>query len=98
MGRQRRRFAFVAAGAVSLAAIALGGSLPMDAIEPNARGEAPAARTGPVVPVFDAVVRENRMPKPGTAPSLHPGAPLAVPPSPPLATTATSARPVSLYR
>ncbi|WP_405489223.1 anti-sigma factor family protein [Streptomyces sp. NBC_00096] len=97
-GRQRRRFAFVAAGAVSLAAIALGGSLPMDAIEPNARGEAPAARTGPVVPVFDAVVRENRMPKPATGPTFHPGAPLAVPPSPPLTTTSASARPVSLSR
>ncbi|MEV6651312.1 zf-HC2 domain-containing protein [Streptomyces sp. NPDC051219] len=35
-----RRFAFAAAGAVSLAAIALGGALPLDAtVEPRARGE-----------------------------------------------------------
>ncbi|WP_430625708.1 anti-sigma factor family protein [Streptomyces sp. NBC_01264] len=97
VGRQRRRFAFVAAGAVSLAAIALGGSLPMEAVEPNARGEAPAARTGPVVPVFDAVVREKRLPKPGVIPTLHPAAPLA-PPAPSRPTTSASARPVSLYR
>lgn len=100
VGRPRRRFAFVAAGAVSLAAIALGGSLPMEAIEPHARGEAPAARTGPVVPVVDAVVRENRLPKPGTVPTLRPVAPLGSSPSPsPSHTTASaSARPVSLYR
>lgn len=98
VGRQRRRFAFVAAGAVSLAAIALGGTLPMEAIEPNARGEAPAARTGPVVPVVDAVVRENRMPKPGTVPTLRSVTPLAASPSPSLNTASSSARPVSLYR
>ncbi|MFF1415322.1 anti-sigma factor family protein [Streptomyces sp. NPDC058289] len=96
VGRQRRRFAFVAAGAVSLAAIALGGSLPMEAVEPNARGEAPAARTGPVVPVVDAVVRENRLPKPGTVPTLRPVSPLAASPAPSRPTG--SAHPVSLYR
>ncbi|MFD5144115.1 anti-sigma factor family protein [Streptomyces sp. NPDC058401] len=96
VGRQRRRFAFVAAGAVSLAAIALGGSLPMETIEPNARGEAPAARTGPVVPVVDAVVRENRLPKPGTVPTLRSVTPLASSPVPSRPTA--SARPVSLYR
>ncbi|CAM5570616.1 membrane protein [Streptomyces avidinii] len=95
VGRSRRRLAFVAAGAVSLAAIALGGSLPLDAIEPNARGEAPAARTGPVVPVFDAVARENRIPSPGVVPRLPSSAPLAAP-SPSL--TPVSAQPVSLSR
>ncbi|WP_330298414.1 zf-HC2 domain-containing protein [Streptomyces sp. NBC_00503] len=94
-GRSRRRFAFVAAGAVSLAAIALGGSLPMDAVEPNTRGDAPAARTGPVVSVFDAVARENRIPRPGTVPTLRPEPPLAS--TSPTATPA-SARPVSLSR
>ncbi|MGW1776872.1 anti-sigma factor family protein [Streptomyces sp. NPDC002104] len=99
VGRQRRRFAFVAAGAVSLAAIALGGSLPIETVEPNARGEAPAARPGPVVPVFDAVVRENGLPKPGTIPTLHPVSPLASPSaSPSRPATTASARPVSLYR
>ncbi|MET9469612.1 zf-HC2 domain-containing protein [Streptomyces sp. NPDC006544] len=97
VGRSRRRLAFVAAGAVSLAAIALGGSLPLDAIEPNARGEAPAARTGPVVPVFDAVARENRIPSPGVVPSLSGAAPL-VPTSPPPASASASAHPVSLSR
>lgn len=96
VGRQRRRFAFVAAGAVSLAAIALGGSLPIEPVEPNARGEAPAARTGPVVPVVDAAVRENRLPKPGAVPTLRPVTPLAASPSPSRPTA--SARPVSLYR
>ncbi|MBT2471391.1 zf-HC2 domain-containing protein [Streptomyces sp. ISL-66] len=95
VGRSRRRLAFAAAGAVSFAAIALGGSLPLDAIEPNARGEAPAARTGPVVPVFDAVARENRIPRSGVAPALPSSAPLAAP-SPSL--TSVSAQPVSLSR
>lgn len=95
-GRPRRRFAFVAAGAVSLAAIALGGTLPMDAIEPNARGEAPATRPGPVVPVFDAVVRENRMPNPGVVPTLRAELPVASAAVSPSATP--SARPVSLSR
>ncbi|WP_455352621.1 zf-HC2 domain-containing protein [Streptomyces sp. SYSU K217416] len=41
-----RRFAFAAAGAVSLAAIALGGSLPLDAkVQPSARGEGGAQVT-----------------------------------------------------
>ncbi|MGW6707587.1 anti-sigma factor family protein [Streptomyces sp. NPDC054956] len=95
VGRSRRRFAFVAAGAVSLAAIALGGSLPIDAIEPNARGEAPAARPGPVVPVFDAVVRENRVPNPGIVPTLRSTLPVA---SAPASSPSPSARPVSLSR
>lgn len=38
VGRPRRRFAFVAAGAVSLAALALGGGLPQEAADPNVRG------------------------------------------------------------
>ncbi|MFD0266931.1 zf-HC2 domain-containing protein [Streptomyces sp. NPDC127106] len=54
VGRPRRRFAFVAAGAVSLAAIALGGTLPLDMVEPNARGEAPASRPGSAVPAAPA--------------------------------------------
>ncbi|MER7764678.1 zf-HC2 domain-containing protein [Streptomyces sp. NPDC097619] len=47
-----RRFAFAAAGAVSLAAIALGGALPLEAaVDPNARNEGgtavtPVSRTG----------------------------------------------------
>lgn len=96
-GRSRRRFAFVAAGAVSLAAIALGGSLPLDAVEPNARGEAPAARTGPALSVFDAVARENKIPSPGIVPTLRPEPPLASASASPPAPQA-SARPVSLSR
>lgn len=98
-GRSRRRLAFAAAGAVSLAAIALGGSLPMEAIEPNARGEAPAARPGPAMPVFDAVVRENRPPSRGIAPTMPVAVvspSLSTSPSPSL--TPASARPVSLLR
>ncbi|MFJ9337964.1 zf-HC2 domain-containing protein [Streptomyces sp. NPDC101733] len=93
VGRPRRRFAFVAAGAVSLAAIALGGSLPLDTIEPNARGDAPAARPGPSLPLSDAVVRD-RMPSPGGVPTLGPGGgfPTAV------TSTPATARPVSLSR
>lgn len=65
VGRPRRRFAFVAAGAVSLAAFALGGSLPADGVvDPRMHGEAPATRPGPVAPVSDAVARE-RVPAPG---------------------------------
>lgn len=94
-GRSRRRFAFVAAGAVSLAAIALGGPLPMDSVDPNAHGEAPATQSGPVVSVFDAVARENRIPRPGTVPPLHPEPPRAS--ASPTATPAP-ARPVSLSR
>ncbi|MGW7194188.1 anti-sigma factor family protein, partial [Streptomyces sp. NPDC054838] len=71
-GRPRRRFAFVAAGAVSLAALALGGSLPLETVEPGAsRGEAPAARPGPYAPLTDAVVRD-RLPSPGVLPTLAP--------------------------
>ncbi|MBT2402996.1 MULTISPECIES: zf-HC2 domain-containing protein [unclassified Streptomyces] len=93
VGRSRRRFAFVAAGAVSLAAIALGGSLPIDAVDPNARGEVPASQPGPAVSVADAAVRD-RMPSPGGVPSLRtPG------PQPPVTPSApASARPVSLSR
>ncbi|MET9882458.1 zf-HC2 domain-containing protein [Streptomyces sp. NPDC006430] len=93
VGRPRRRLAFVAAGAVSLAAIALGGSLPVDTLEPNVRGEAPATRPGPAVPVSDAVVRD-RMPTPGFAASPRPSGPLA-PVQPSLS---ASPRPVSLTR
>ncbi|QES50007.1 hypothetical protein DEJ50_21455 [Streptomyces venezuelae] len=103
VGRPRRRFAFVAAGAVSLAAIALGGTLPMEPrVEPNARGEGgasvtPAARpgvTGGAVPVSDAVVR-TRQPSPslvaGWRPAGHPAQPAPTPAAP-------SHRPVSLTR
>ncbi|MFD9574814.1 zf-HC2 domain-containing protein [Streptomyces sp. NPDC059982] len=93
VGRPRRRFAFVAAGAVSLAAIALGGPLPMDGVEPNARGDAPASRPGPSVPLTDAVVRD-RLPSPGGVPSLGPSGPF------PTATPSVpaTALPVSLAR
>ncbi|MFJ6794550.1 anti-sigma factor family protein [Streptomyces sp. NPDC091268] len=99
VGRPRRRLAFVAAGAVSLAAIALGGSLPPDTLDPNVRGEAPASRPGPAVPlsvpVADAVARD-RPPSPGVVPTLvRSGDPL--PPLHPAGASA-SARPVSLLR
>ncbi|WP_395512004.1 zf-HC2 domain-containing protein [Streptomyces racemochromogenes] len=92
-GRPRRRLAFVAAGAVSLAAIALGGALPMDAIEPNARGEAPASRPGPSVPLTDAAVRD-RLPLPDRARPASPSSPLPTAPSAPPIT----AQPASLAR
>ncbi|GLX17700.1 MULTISPECIES: zf-HC2 domain-containing protein [Streptomyces] len=93
VGRPRRRFAFVAAGAVSLAAIALGGSLPLDGIEPNARGEAPATRPGPAVPLTDAFVRD-RVPTPGMT-----TAPVPVGQLPTAASSApATAQPVSLSR
>ncbi|MFB6617655.1 zf-HC2 domain-containing protein [Streptomyces sp. NPDC085524] len=97
VARPRRRFAYVAAGAVSLAALALGGTLPMETAEPNVRGEqpAPASRPGPVVPVADAAVRD-RVPQPPIGPTLL--STLATPlpplhPSPP-----ATPRPVSLLR
>lgn len=93
VGRPRRRFAFVAAGAVSLAAIALGGSLPVDNLDPSLRGEAPASRPGPAVSVADAVVRD-RAPSPGFVAGPRPTAPL--PPVHPSLTP--SPRPVSLTR
>ncbi|MFB6806013.1 zf-HC2 domain-containing protein [Streptomyces sp. NPDC056387] len=93
VGRPRRRFAFVAAGAVSLAAIALGGSLPVDNLDPNVRGEAPASRPGPAVSVADAVVRD-RAPGPGFVAGPRPMGPL--PPASPSLTP--SPRPVSLTR
>ncbi|MEV7616078.1 zf-HC2 domain-containing protein [Streptomyces sp. NPDC089799] len=76
--RPRRRFAFVAAGAVSLAAIALGGSLPIETrVEPNARGEGganvtPAGRpamTGGVFPMSGGAVVTADMALHGRAPS-----------------------------
>ncbi|WP_443056598.1 anti-sigma factor family protein [Streptomyces sp. NBC_00667] len=86
-GRPRRRFAFVAAGAVSLAALALGGALPLDSVEPGgSRGEAPAARPEPYLPLTDAVVRD-RLPSPGVLPTFAPRGVLS--PSAPV-----SARPV----
>ncbi|MFJ6779630.1 zf-HC2 domain-containing protein [Streptomyces yangpuensis] len=97
VGRPRRRFAFVAAGAVSLAALALGGTLPLEGTEPNVRGDspAPASRPGPALPVSDAAVRDWP-PTPAAVPSLltavaSPSAPLQPSPS-------ASARPVSLLR
>lgn len=60
VGRPRRRFAFVAAGAVSLAAFALGGSLPADGVvDPRRHGEVPATQPVPAVPVTDAVARDR---------------------------------------
>ncbi|MFJ8208559.1 zf-HC2 domain-containing protein [Streptomyces sp. NPDC096033] len=93
MGRPRRRLAFVAAGAVSLAAIALGGSLPLDAIEPNARGEAPASRPGPSIPLTDAAIRD-RLPLPDAVRAPSPSAPTPTAVSPPPVT----AQPASLAR
>ncbi|MEW2137852.1 zf-HC2 domain-containing protein [Streptomyces sp. NPDC005409] len=94
VGRQRRRFAFVAAGAVSLAALALGGAVPLETVEPNAGGGAPASRPGPVVPMADAVVRD-RLPTPAAVPTLLPTVATLPPlhPAPP-----SPARPVSLLR
>ncbi|MFE9928971.1 zf-HC2 domain-containing protein [Streptomyces sp. NPDC005533] len=97
MGRPRRRFAFVAAGAVSLAALALGGALPQEGLDPSVRGDspAPASRTGPALPVTDASVRE-RMPTPAAVPTLLSTAATPLPPVHP--TPASPARPVSLLR
>ncbi|MFJ3722596.1 zf-HC2 domain-containing protein [Streptomyces sp. NPDC090045] len=97
VGRPRRRFAFVAAGAVSLAALALGGGLPQEAADPNVRGDspAPASRPGPALPVADTSARE-RMPTPAAVPSLLSTAPTPLPPVHP--TPAIPARPVSLLR
>ncbi|MFD9522398.1 zf-HC2 domain-containing protein [Streptomyces sp. NPDC059979] len=97
VGRPRRRFAFVAAGAVSLAALALGGALPLEAADPTVRGDspAPATRTGPALPVSDAAVRE-RMPTPAAVPTLLSTVATPLPslhPTPPI-----PARPVSLLR
>ncbi|MEF2527051.1 MULTISPECIES: anti-sigma factor family protein [Streptomyces] len=111
VGRPRRRLAFVAAGAVSLAAIALGGTFPLNTIEPNVRGGSPATRPGTAVPVAPA---SGTGPSPGSAPggavsvadavvrdrARRPG-PAADPheegPLPPLHPSAPS-RPVSLLR
>ncbi|MFG2980535.1 zf-HC2 domain-containing protein [Streptomyces sp. NPDC048258] len=97
VGRPRRRFAFVAAGAVSLAAIALGGAMPLEGVDPNVRGEspAPASRPGPAVSVADASVRD-RLPTPAAVPSLLSTAATPLPPLHPSAPS--SARPVSLLR
>ncbi|AXE22836.1 hypothetical protein C0216_04655 [Streptomyces globosus] len=113
VGRPRRRLAFVAAGAVSLAAIALGGTYPLNTIEPNVRGESPATRPGTAVPAAPA---SGSGPAPGSAPggavsvadavvrdrARRPG-PTADPqeegPLPPLHPSApTPSRPVSLLR
>ncbi|MFE0582447.1 MULTISPECIES: zf-HC2 domain-containing protein [unclassified Streptomyces] len=97
VGRPRRRFAFVAAGAVSLAALALGGTLPQEVTEPNVRGDAPApaSRPGPALPVTDAAVRD-RLPTPAAVPSLLTAVGSPLPPPPP--SPPASARPVSLLR
>ncbi|THA80368.1 hypothetical protein E6U81_28770 [Streptomyces sp. A0592] len=97
VGRPRRRFAFVAAGAVSLAALALGGTLPLEGTEPNGRGDspAPASRPGPALPVADAAVRD-RLPTPAAVPSLLTA--VASPLPPPQPSPPGSARPVSLLR
>ncbi|MFF4995850.1 anti-sigma factor family protein [Streptomyces sp. NPDC000656] len=95
VGRPRRRFAFVAAGAVSLAAIALGGSLPIDSMDQTVRGEPPASRPGPAVSVTDAVVRD-RSPGPGPGPGFVAG-PRPTAPLPPVHPS-ISPRPVSLTR
>ncbi|MDX3535922.1 zf-HC2 domain-containing protein [Streptomyces sp. MB09-01] len=97
VGRPRRRFAFVAAGAVSLAALALGSGLPQEAADPNVRRDspAPASRPGPALPVADAGARE-RMPTPAAVPSLLSTAATPLPPAHPA--PAGPARPVSLLR
>ncbi|MGW7439620.1 zf-HC2 domain-containing protein [Streptomyces sp. NPDC054849] len=97
VGRPRRRFAFVAAGAVSLAALALGGALPLEAVDPNGRGDspAPATRTGPALPVADAAVRD-RLPTPAAVPTLLSTVATPLPPLHP--TPPSPARPVSLLR
>ncbi|MFE2126738.1 MULTISPECIES: zf-HC2 domain-containing protein [Streptomyces] len=97
VGRPRRRFAFVAAGAVSLAALALGGTLPVEGTEPTVRGDspAPASRPGPALPVSDAAVRD-RLPTPAAVPSLLTA--VASPLPPPQPSPPGSARPVSLLR
>ncbi|MFJ6047976.1 zf-HC2 domain-containing protein [Streptomyces sp. NPDC092307] len=94
--RPRRRFAFVAAGAVSLAALALGGALPLE-VDPNLRGDspAPASRPGPALPVADQGARD-RPPTPEAVPTLLTAVATPLPPlqpSPP-----QPARPVSLLR
>ncbi|MGW6845799.1 anti-sigma factor family protein [Streptomyces sp. NPDC054958] len=96
VGRPRRRFAFVAAGAVSLAALALGGALPLE-VDPNLRGDspAPASRPGPALPVADQGARD-RPPTPEAVPTLLTAVATPLPPlqpSPP-----QPARPVSLLR
>lgn len=106
VGRPRRRFAFAAAGAVSLAALALGGAMPLETVDPNLRGTthpagpAPASRPGPAVSVADTTVTDafvrDPMPTPAVVPSLLSTAATPLPPlhpSPP-----SSARPVSLLR
>lgn len=98
VGRPRRRFAFVAAGAVSLAALAFGGTLPTEGVEPNVlRGEspAPASRPGPVTSVADAAVRD-RVPSPAIGPTLLSTLATPLPPLHPSPTV--SPRPVSLLR
>ncbi|MBW5484287.1 zf-HC2 domain-containing protein [Streptomyces bambusae] len=108
VGRPRRRFAFVAAGAVSLAALALGGALPLDVADPGGRGRGegganvtPAAQpgvSGGAVSVADAVVRdrdwEPRHPR--LTPPSGPTPPLKPTPTPP--PPSPSNRPVSLSR
>ncbi len=96
VGRPRRRFAFVAAGAVSLAALALGGSLPLEA-DPTLRGDSPvpASRPGPALPVTDAGARD-RMPTPAAVPSLMSAVATPLPPLQP--SPQIPARPVSLLR
>ncbi|WP_053684519.1 zf-HC2 domain-containing protein [Streptomyces sp. XY593] len=97
VGRPRRRFAFVAAGAVSLAALALGGTMPLEGAEPNVRGDSPAptSRPGPALSVTDAAVRD-RPPTPAAVPTLLTA--VASPPASPQPSPPGSARPVSLLR
>ncbi|MFD7625074.1 zf-HC2 domain-containing protein [Streptomyces sp. NPDC059851] len=112
VGRPRRRFAFVAAGAVSLAAFALGGALPLELVEPNVRGEAPASRRSAV----PAAPMSGAGPGPGTGsgPAVSvadavvrdreprsgiPASPRPTGPLPPVHPSASATpRPVSLLR
>ncbi|MEV0372967.1 zf-HC2 domain-containing protein [Streptomyces sp. NPDC050636] len=85
---QRRRLAFAAAGAVSLAAFALGGALPLEAAveTPGGRGEGtgtavtplgatPAAGSGSLPHVNDFLASSNSRPGPLTGgPAAAPGA------------------------
>ncbi|WP_030764708.1 MULTISPECIES: zf-HC2 domain-containing protein [unclassified Streptomyces] len=96
VGRPRRRFAFVAAGAVSLAALALGGALPLE-VDPNLRGDspAPASRPGPALPVADQGARDRPL-TPEAVPTLLTAVATPLPPLRP--TPQQPARPVSLLR
>ncbi|MFI8101905.1 anti-sigma factor family protein [Streptomyces sp. NPDC086023] len=93
--RGRRRFAFAAAGAVSVAAIALGGAMPMDPVaEPAQRGDGVTPARSGMLSVADERLRE-RVDRPVRAPLLTPAAsyPAQLPP-----VVTPAPKPVSLTR